>query len=199
MSKRPTRHIISRSGTFGSLTVRRRSEPGWPEQYERMRRMFARLMRDDHDQQEQLDDFMIFFQTAWHLKDWIRNDENLAASICDGIESKVRQRDMLLICRDLAVGGKHFEVWPIPGRPKALLGVVTRKQTKTTMRLGSNREPEITIRESSEGVVVLVPPEIEGLPAGEHDADLETLSALSVARDVVAAWDKLLADLGLRT
>lgn len=197
MSKEHQRQIISRASTSASLIVRRRSEPAWPEQYDRMQRMLARLEHPSRVQQELLDDLMVFFQSAWHLKDWIRNDENVPSEVRESIQEEVSNREALLICRDLAVGGKHFELWPVPGRPKALLGVVTKRNTTT--RLGGGRvRPEVTTEESSEGVVVLLPPEIEDLPEGEHDAELDTLPALGLARDVVAAWDELLVEVGLR-
>lgn len=199
MSEQPKRSILARAGEYGSLVVRRRTEPAWPEQYERMQRMSSRLKHGDRDQQEQLDDLMVFFQSAWHLKDWIRNDETLSARIRERIEDELGKRETLLICRDLAVGGKHFAVWSVRGRPKALLGLATHQRRRTTMQLGGESPGhKVTEEESSEGVVVLLPPEIEGLPEGEHDAELETLSALSVAHEIVAAWDELLADIGLR-
>lgn len=136
MFKQGERQIISRAGTSGSLVVRRRTEPAWPEQYERMQRMLTRLEHADRDQQEQLDDLMVFFQSAWNLKDWIRNDETVPARIREEITGELGKQEALLICRDLAVGGKHFDVWPVRGRPKALLGVATRKRKSTTMRLG---------------------------------------------------------------
>lgn len=159
----------------------------------------AGLGHADRDLQEQLDDLVVFFQSAWNLTEWIRNDETVSAWIREGIKDEVGKQEPLLICRDLAVGGKHFDVWPVRGRPKALFGVATYKRRRTTMRLGGERPThEVTEEESSEGIVVLLPPEIEGLPEGKHDAELETLSALTVAREVVAAWDELLADIGLR-
>lgn len=196
MSKEQERRIVWKAGTSGGLTVRRRTEPAWPEQYELMRRMFGRAERPGRSQQEQLDDLMIFFQSAFHLVEWIRNDETLSVEIRQGIKDKVVEQDVLLICRDLAVGAKHFAVWPVEGRPKAVLGVARRMRRRTTRRLGG--ETKFIEEESSEPIVVLLSPEIEGLPEGEHGADFETRPAIGVAREVVAAWDEVLEDIGLR-
>lgn len=58
--------------------------PSWNEQYERMKRRRTRLSeqmhgrtREEHNERI-LDDFHAFFESCFHLRDWIINDDGIA-------------------------------------------------------------------------------------------------------------------------
>lgn len=46
-------------------------------------------------------------QAVWHLKDWLRNDENLPQELRDQVETFARSEPILLVLADLCSGSKH--------------------------------------------------------------------------------------------
>lgn len=90
---------------------------GWHDQYERMHRWHARLDRElsveasegdwsvwPHDL---WDTAMAFFQSAYHLKDWLLVDHpNLRAEL----ENAITANRHLALCADICNGTKHREV-----------------------------------------------------------------------------------------
>jgi hypothetical protein len=83
---------------------------GWKHQCERMRRSRVRL--DSLSTYPESDDaFFHAVQDAWHLKDWIQNDES-DPSIDQSLRAKIvavaHRRDAILIIADLANCTKHL-------------------------------------------------------------------------------------------
>ena len=80
----------------------------YKEQFDRMNRLFLKIDPPTGDHGDQLnyeDNLWYFFQTAWHLKDWILND----SSIKDfGVEKIVENYHSLRMCADLANRSKHL-------------------------------------------------------------------------------------------
>lgn len=62
------------------------------------------------EQKEYEDNLWSFFQTAWHLKDWIINDETV---VKDNIEEIVKNYTSLMICADMANRTKHYTLTKI--------------------------------------------------------------------------------------
>ena len=102
---------------------------GWPEQYERMLRSHDRL--NDYSRghraassDEARDALIHFFQDAYHLKVWLRNDQGEQAigiqpsrnpgaqHIKDAVESYVSSTQFLQLCADIANGSKHLGLRP---------------------------------------------------------------------------------------
>lgn len=83
---------------------------GWQDQYNRMRRSRARL--DALSTYPEYDDaFFHAVQDAWHLKDWIQNDESDPAidrSLHAKIVAEAHTRDAIRIIADLANCTKHL-------------------------------------------------------------------------------------------
>ena len=79
----------------------------YQEQKARMERLYKKINpeSDNHgDFVEYEDNLWFFFQTAWHLKDWIKNDPEINNK---GIEEIVENVLSLRICADLANRTKH--------------------------------------------------------------------------------------------
>ncbi len=56
-----------------------------------------------------IEDFMwAFFQNAWHIKDWLKNDPTLNDVLKQVLMSEIHGTESLLLCADLANGSKHF-------------------------------------------------------------------------------------------
>lgn len=81
----------------------------WREQYERMLRSHESLKQVTSGQHsigsdDAKDAMMHFFQDAFHLKDWLKNDQSLSVDS----EAAVNASRPLEVCADLANGGKHM-------------------------------------------------------------------------------------------
>jgi hypothetical protein len=80
----------------------------YQEQLERVKRAFIKIdnhLGDYGEQKEYEDNLWCFFQAAWHLKDWIINDETV---VKDNIEEIVKDYISLMVCADMANRTKHY-------------------------------------------------------------------------------------------
>lgn len=82
---------------------------GWQGHYGRTRRWFERLLQvanqwDSHTMDEQIDYALAFFQSAYHLRDYLLREGVVDQAALDEL---MRRSRPLRICRDLANGGKH--------------------------------------------------------------------------------------------
>jgi hypothetical protein len=80
----------------------------YQEQFERVQRFYLKIdpqSKDHGDQEEYYDNLLSFFLHAWHLKDWIKNDESIHGI---NIEDIVTGYKPLMICADIANRAKHF-------------------------------------------------------------------------------------------
>jgi hypothetical protein len=79
-------------------------------QFERVKRYLAKVnpsTKYHGNQIEYEDNLWSFFQNAWHLKDWIKND---SAIIKIPIEKIIGKYNSLKICADMANRTKHFQL-----------------------------------------------------------------------------------------
>jgi hypothetical protein len=95
-------------GMFGILS-------GWREQYDRMRRSLDRLTayaegRSFADSNEARDALFHFFQDAYHLKDWLKNDVTAQKHAVEDLFGSKRPPGLLVmqLCADLCNGTKHL-------------------------------------------------------------------------------------------
>ena len=81
------------------------------EQFARVERALARVRSNrGRELPEYEDDVWSFFQNAWHLKDWIKNDPELSQKDRDAVEGDVGGLEVLRICADLANRSKHLRL-----------------------------------------------------------------------------------------
>ena len=80
----------------------------WRAQYDRMERGYTRINQPYQSSVDYEDDIQHYFQDCWHLKDWIKNDINVAQTVRDKIEAEVDNYKSLRIVADLANGSKHL-------------------------------------------------------------------------------------------
>jgi hypothetical protein len=91
--------------------VRRTQVTASAEQFARVERALARVRSNrDRDLVAYEDDVRNFFQNAWHLKDWVKNDPELDAAHRDKVEGDVARIEALQICADLANRSKHLKL-----------------------------------------------------------------------------------------
>ncbi|MGJ7523743.1 hypothetical protein ACSFA0_24930 [Variovorax sp. LT1P1] len=78
----------------------------WQAHYARYRRSLDRLNADHRGSVDYMDDLHHFMQDCWHLKDWIKADQD--HSFQSDVEARVRSCRSLMIVADLANAAKHF-------------------------------------------------------------------------------------------
>jgi len=142
---------------------------GWYSQYERMHRTYARPSNRYVSSIDYDDDLRHFFQDCWHLKDWIKNDTNVAPAVRDAIEMEVSALRPLRIAADLANGCKHID----HSRTNREGAYVTSISVTISPGRGAESQHTITLDDGS------------------------TLSAQDVATQAFAAWDAVLRKIGL--
>ena len=81
---------------------------GWKMQWRRVERGFAKLSAVYNDCELYDDDLYHFFQDAWHLKDWIKNDPAVPTNVRAQIEKELDNITYFRITADFANGTTHM-------------------------------------------------------------------------------------------
>ncbi|MER5622517.1 hypothetical protein ABT061_15880 [Streptosporangium sp. NPDC002544] len=172
---------------------------GWHDQYQRMLRSHQRLLEaagpSSMGSAEARDRLYHFFQDAYHLKDWLKNDPTTRAQVTahpkvEGLFNTPGQSVLCLqLCADLCNGVKH-------------LGLTRDAKTgdKTT---GFTRQDAYVTLGTIEikAYVGGAPARSEPQPAhagatGEHrwfvTSNGQTYDAVDLANEVVVEWEKWL-------
>lgn len=143
------------------------------EQFKRVERYLKKIEDQDRNSTAYDDDLWSFFQNCYHLKDWIKNDPDVADEIQRMVEKFVQDNEELRICADLANRSKHLKLDKPP-----------RQDAKITSR----------------NVIIYVPTagsDSVGTSTCEHIITLgdgRTRIALDVAIKAVEAWKDFLSD-----
>lgn len=149
---------------------------GWREQYDRMRRWYARVNEFAPVDEHRIDDFYAFFVCCFHLRDWLKQDSGLDKKIGADAQAFVNNNRWLRICADIANGAKHLR----RNRPARIdAGARVEKTTLTFPTAGFSPEAFL----SRDFIVV--------------PADGTMWIALGIAKNAVAAWDNFLGERGL--
>lgn len=82
----------------------------WREQYERMGRGLGRLVSATVVDRHVEDEYYCFFMWCYHLKDWLKNDDTVPASVRDAVEPFVKESRCISVAGDLANGVKHLRL-----------------------------------------------------------------------------------------
>jgi hypothetical protein len=155
---------------------------GWREQYDRLLRSYFLLTtvaagREWASTDEARDVLVHFFQDAYHLKDWIKNDRQVTTT---DVEQVVNGSPSLRLCADLCNGTKHLSL------------TRTRTGDRTTGFIGQS-------------VAVRPAPASSGLPPDPplHSWVVSSggvlYDAVALAGDVVNEWEDWLTAEGLIT
>jgi hypothetical protein len=190
-------------------------QQGWREQYARMKRSHAHLRtiasgENPAGSDTARDALFHFFQDAYHLKDWLKNDD--AAPVdASKIEEWISRSTVLTACADLCNGTKHrkFEQPMREGKPKATF---VSQSVNVHVPTGEASAAEVIVAsvgpagsELAPGSTVSVDAESVWGPTGltthrwtvrtaDEDFDAEQLAQL-----VQAEWDQFLTQHGLVT
>jgi hypothetical protein len=152
--------------------------PVYREQYDRIVRWhnrFAAIAQGRaHDlaSDNYVDDIYAFFLNCYHLKDWIKHDGAVPATVQQGVESYVSANRSLRLCADICNSLKHLRLTSSRSGENPAFG---KKQF--ALSLGP-RQPTISLKYEVETV------------GGPEDA-------FQLATECVAAWDGFLATYGL--
>lgn len=174
---------------------------GWQEQYDRMRRSYAHFVGmangsvDSGGSDRARDALFHFFQDAYHLKDWLKNDPGLSFDR-NRVEVAVNGSEPLKLCADLCNRTKHFTLdrrsRTGDGSTAFVSQAVTVHAPAGRLRMGPGGEAESSEeddqQEGGRGFVA----HAWTVRSNGQDFDAETL-----AGEVVAEWDRLLRSAGL--
>ena len=154
---------------------------GWREQYERMRRSHERLRgiaegRERASSDAARDALFHFFQDAYYLKDWIKNDSTIEMR---DVEKWIDNTEPLQLCADLCNGTKHFKL--------------TRTRTNDTSTAVETQSA--TVRPSTIGSGRSAEPPLHGWTV---QSDSRSRDAIDLSDDVVSAWQSWLRDEGFQ-
>jgi hypothetical protein len=150
---------------------------GWREQYDRLRRSYERLSAIAGGQtagssDEARDALFHFFQDAYHLKDWIKNDPAVTTG---NVEHHINDTDVLRLCADLCNGTKHFRLKP--------------QETRTGDASTAFTSQSVWVRPAAAGSGL--PPD-PALHAWRVSSGRQRYEALALADEVVRAWQQWL-------
>lgn len=134
------------------------------EQFERVKRLLKRIENQNRSQIDYEDDLWFFFQSAWHLKDWIENDASLNVARRDDIERICEPYPRIMICADLANRTKHSEL------TRKIRADAKHTRTDVTIKIGIGSEYRYTIANKDKA---------------EYDA-------LELAKGIVTDWEEII-------
>src|SRR5207247_1901842 len=100
--------LAARASPRQYSTAMSRSEPQWPEMWERVKRFYARMQTAGDPTDSDVDAAYAFFVFCYHLKDWIKNDPTVDPHVRDQIEDFVADDRGLWFAADVANGVKHL-------------------------------------------------------------------------------------------
>ncbi len=174
----------------------------WKSQFDRMLRGLSKVEEDAADPDAnptlQLDNLYHFFQDCWHLKDWLRNDDDPPSeSARKQIAKDAETTETLEYCAALARGSKHLK--PDRTRRKATMwrfDVTQKDSDRSTLTVAKQlADDEVPAREkhidgdvlstTSHYIVASLPPRH---PFG---------STVGLARRAVQDWKDLLKKHGV--
>jgi hypothetical protein len=148
------------------------------EQFARVQRALARVRSNrNRDLVGYEDDVWNFFQNAWHLKDWVKNDPDVDAAHRNEVENDVAGVEVLQICADLANRSKHLEL-----RRKRLDADISKRSTHVHAGVVHLPLGGASSATPGYGEVILTILAADGREFG----------ALETAEQVVAQWRNLL-------
>lgn len=131
---------------------------GWQMQWRRVERGFAKLSMTYNNTELYDDDIYHFFQDAWHLKDWIKNDPLVPNDVRDQVEHEVNLVLIFRVSADFANGSKHMAL----KRPRNENAQFSER--KTTIMLGQHepalQERVLTLADGSETTAEAVATEL---------------------------------------
>jgi hypothetical protein len=88
----------------------------YQQQYKRMMRWHEKFSSlnsgRSHDipSENYIDDIYAFFLNAYHLKDWIKNDNGIPKNVQDLVENYINWNEHLSLCADICNSLKHLKL-----------------------------------------------------------------------------------------
>ncbi len=127
-------------------------QEGWEVQLRRVERWHQRAMRvldpNDGVAGEEATDFLYaFFQSAYHIRDWLQNSGAASKASLDALMSA---NHSLQLCRDVCNGSKHFALDPRRGKTDHIGLMREYVPPQVGQSTGSSR-PRLLVFESRDG------------------------------------------------
>lgn len=159
----------------------------WQEHYQRMRRARARLNTEWDIQSKRTDGiesvrdaFYDFFQTCYHLVDWLENDPSQPIRRQEA-DQFVRTSVALSLCHDLCQGSKHARL-----EPKGIAGLRPEPQVISEL-------PILDAGGTKVAALRFVAAEMTVVRSAGN------VNAFDLADDCISEWERFLVSRGLVT
>ncbi len=157
----------------------------WREHYQRMKRSRARLNTEWNTQSERpegiesvRDAFYGFFQTCYHLVDWLENDPSQPIRRQEA-DQFVRASATLSFCHDLCQGSKHARL-----EPKGIDALRPEPQVISEL-------PILDASGTKVAVLQFIAAEMTVVRSAGN------VNAFDLADDCIAEWERFLVSRGL--
>jgi hypothetical protein len=117
------------------------------QQYDRMMRWYDRFVAIDHGRSHDSssdnyrDEVYAFFESCYHLKDWIKNDTAISPGVVQSVEGHVSSSRSLRLCADICNSLKHLQLT----RPRSHENPVFGAKS-VALDLGNSTAPSISIK-----------------------------------------------------
>jgi hypothetical protein len=146
---------------------------GYRHQLDRVRRFLDHVEGPQANDVEFQDMMWAFFQNCWHLKDWVKNDPLASEANKASVIRKAHDSELLKICRDLCNATKH---------------------------LGPHQSPSAGTGAAHHHIdITITPGESSTMDCMVEDGHGNLISGKQLARDCVAAWERILRSEQLNT
>lgn len=191
----------------------------WIQQWKRVLRFLERVdgAEAKEDQEGHTDDLLTFFMHCWHLKDWIKSDDNVSQSVRDSIRNDIDNSDNgkrkypnLMICADVANRAKHLK-FDLKHKPR-VDAAITNQSVEIPLgtmsidpQFGSSPQTGDSLDDAFAALEKLVDPLCAPKPTSQSCIYEYTIScgdgmkhdAKDVARNAVEEWKRFLKSNGL--
>ncbi|MGL4501839.1 MAG: hypothetical protein ACRCU2_22410 [Planktothrix sp.] len=150
------------------------------------RDLLKKLERDANKLEDEVtsDNMFNFIVTAYHIKDWIKNDDNNTQDIRDKARDLPASEKIINRCQDIANASKHFTL-NRDGQRFQITSEVTSEQG-----FGVGRYSKGGFGKGEEEII------IKSLPTSD-DPEGEEFNILDFKREVVKFWHKFFEENGL--
>ena len=139
----------------------------YEDQFNRVKRFLLKIdppSKNHGNAIEYEDNLWSFFQNAWHLKDWIKNDDSIEPI---DIETIVTNYSCLMICSDLANRTKHLKL---------------RHHIRVDAKFSGN---DVTISINETGHTAFLNYRIIDMHGKEYNA-------IDLAKEILNAWSEII-------
>jgi hypothetical protein len=160
-----------------------RTSNTYRDQLDRTRRWLAKIEKNtERAEEDYQDETWAFFQSCWHLKDWVKNDCSLPKDIREIVTDAAHASTLIQACQKLANGTKHL---------------ILTKQVMSNPKLKGKRSGSGVVAAHSHIGTNITPGSATVISVVIDMGGGKTRDGLELARELVTEWERILTVAGL--